>query len=105
MGAENLTPTGIRSPDRPARSEALYRLSYHGPGDNGKWNINYCSVSQRFCLGTPVWFWKITTDPHVLAHVNTVCTFDRYPKFKICISELITVVPPHPLIEIGKLNK
>ena len=29
--AENLAPTGIRSPDRPARSESLYRLSYHGP--------------------------------------------------------------------------
>ena len=27
-GAENLTPTGIRSPDRPARSQSLYRLSY-----------------------------------------------------------------------------
>jgi hypothetical protein len=24
--------TGIRSPDRPARSESLYRLSYRGPG-------------------------------------------------------------------------
>jgi hypothetical protein len=24
-------PTGIRSPDRPARSEWLYRLSYPGP--------------------------------------------------------------------------
>ena len=29
--AENLAPTGIRSPDRPARSESLYRLSYQGP--------------------------------------------------------------------------
>ena len=29
--AENLAPTGIRSPDRPARSESLYRLSYTGP--------------------------------------------------------------------------
>jgi hypothetical protein len=27
-GAENLAPTGIRSPDRPARSESLYRLRY-----------------------------------------------------------------------------
>ena len=27
-GAENLTPTGILSPDRPARSQPLYRLSY-----------------------------------------------------------------------------
>jgi hypothetical protein len=27
-GAENLAPTGIRSPDLPARSQSLYRLSY-----------------------------------------------------------------------------
>jgi hypothetical protein len=27
-GAENLTSTRIRSPDRPARSQLLYRLSY-----------------------------------------------------------------------------
>jgi hypothetical protein len=27
-GVENLTSTGIRSPDRPARSQSLYRLSY-----------------------------------------------------------------------------
>ena len=30
-GAENLAPTGIRSPDRSARSESLYPLSYPGP--------------------------------------------------------------------------
>ena len=30
MGAENLARTGIRSSDRPARSESLYRLSYPG---------------------------------------------------------------------------
>ena len=29
--AENLALTGIRYPDRPARSESLYRLSYRGP--------------------------------------------------------------------------
>ena len=29
--ADYLAPTGIRSPDRPARSESLYRLSYPGP--------------------------------------------------------------------------
>jgi hypothetical protein len=27
-GAENFAPTGIRSPDRPAHSQSLYRLSY-----------------------------------------------------------------------------
>jgi hypothetical protein len=30
MGAENLAPTRIRSPYRPARSKSLYRLSYRG---------------------------------------------------------------------------
>jgi len=30
-GAENFAPTGIRSPDLPARSESLYRTSYPGP--------------------------------------------------------------------------
>jgi hypothetical protein len=29
-GAENLAPTGIRSPDRPARNQSLYRLRYCG---------------------------------------------------------------------------
>jgi len=39
-GAENLAPTGIRSPDRPARSELLYRLRYPV-------NIsNYCQVEE-----------------------------------------------------------
>ena len=31
-GAENLAPTGILSPDRPARSQSLYRLRY--PANN-----------------------------------------------------------------------
>ena len=30
-GVENFAPTGIRSHDRPARSQSLYRLSYPGP--------------------------------------------------------------------------
>jgi hypothetical protein len=30
-GTKNLASTGIRSPDRPARSESPYRLSYAGP--------------------------------------------------------------------------
>jgi hypothetical protein len=32
-------PTEIRSPDRPARSESLYRLSYRGPQHEN--NVNY----------------------------------------------------------------
>ena len=30
-GAENFAPTGSRYPDRPPRSESLYRLRYPGP--------------------------------------------------------------------------
>jgi hypothetical protein len=30
-GAENFASTGIRSPDRPTRSESLYRLSHYSP--------------------------------------------------------------------------
>ena len=32
-GAENLARTGILYPDRPARSESLYRLSYRCPAE------------------------------------------------------------------------
>ena len=27
-GAENLAPTGVQSPDRPARNQSLYQLRY-----------------------------------------------------------------------------
>jgi hypothetical protein len=39
-GAENLAPTGIRSPDRPTRNQSLYRLSYpaHIPRKKGQLN-------------------------------------------------------------------
>jgi hypothetical protein len=40
-GVENLAPTWIRSPDCPALSESLYRLSYPGPmtPDNNTTNL------------------------------------------------------------------
>jgi hypothetical protein len=34
-GAENLVPTGIRSPDRPAGGHSLCRLSYRAPFVSG----------------------------------------------------------------------
>jgi hypothetical protein len=33
-GGENLASTGIRSPDGPASSESLYRLSYPAQGES-----------------------------------------------------------------------
>jgi hypothetical protein len=49
-GAENLAPTGIRSPDRPARSQSLYRLNYPAhtsdnvPCQNKQGFNQFCSV-------------------------------------------------------------
>ena len=34
-GAEDFPSTGMRTPERPARSESLYRLLYLGPLVNG----------------------------------------------------------------------
>jgi len=43
-GAENLVHTGTRSPDRPARSQSLYRLRY--PAHNVRWEgVDYFSSS------------------------------------------------------------
>ena len=50
-GADNLALTGIRNPDRPARSEWLYPLSYPGQRNNG------ISV-QRYSKLWPRQVWK-----------------------------------------------
>jgi hypothetical protein len=47
------------------------------------------SASQTFLLADAFWLQKITTDPHILAHINIVCPDDRYLKLKFYTSELI----------------
>jgi len=50
-GAENLAPTGIRSPDRPARSESLNRLSYTGlQRGNVRYQMISSCVANRQCV-------------------------------------------------------
>ena len=53
--AENLAPTGIRSLDRPARSESLYRLRYPGPYTK-LYNTHYTDtiVCKLGIIGMPV---------------------------------------------------
>ena len=55
-GAENLPSTGIRSPDRPARSHSLNRLSY--PAHRGVCNGIFCEVyiwsSSLYFIRSPV---------------------------------------------------
>ena len=45
-GAEKLAPTEIRSPDRPASSESLYRLSYPGRSVIGRNGNSYTVCTQ-----------------------------------------------------------
>jgi len=54
MVAENRDPTGIRSPDRPARNESLCRLSYGSPPlcSVGMYIFNFCNDS---CIRMLVW--------------------------------------------------
>jgi hypothetical protein len=63
-------------------------------------SILYTSVSPNFLLADFLWLRKITTDPHILAHVNTVCPYDKYPKWKSIFYVLLTV---HPCI-ISQIN-
>ena len=65
MGPGNLTPTGIRSPDRLALSESQYRLNYPGPTDTDTEPI----ISSSF---SPILFFK--------AHFNIIlCLCLRLP--------------------------
>jgi len=45
-GAENLAPTGIQSPDHPARSKSLYRLSY--PAHKYRFCLTIYCISHLF---------------------------------------------------------
>jgi hypothetical protein len=49
----------------------------------------YQCYPNLFFLADPFWLRIMTTDSHILARVNIVCPDDRYPEFKICVSELI----------------
>ena len=42
-------------------------------------------LSKSFCSRNPFGFEKITTDPHILDHVNIDSPYDRYTKLKICM--------------------
>jgi len=46
IGAENFAPTGIQSPDLPARSESLHRLRYSGQQNNVVMAVNYVNAAQ-----------------------------------------------------------
>jgi hypothetical protein len=64
-GAENLAPTRIRSPDRPSRSQSLYRLSYPAH-DKVTLDDGFCYRSIPTLLHC--------TDPHLFIRYLPRCT-------------------------------
>ena len=58
-GAENLAPTGIPSPDHPARGESLYRLNY--PSHLGSNRVTYSKfhIEDPQILGTTIQYFVI----------------------------------------------
>jgi hypothetical protein len=67
MFVENLTLTGIRSPDRPACEDSLYRLRYPGP---------------RFILCTDI---KSQLTESAVRRVCTVQSFKHFGALALCI--------------------
>jgi hypothetical protein len=59
-GVENLAVTEIRSPEHPARSKSIYRLSYPGPHPTRKpatMSTTLYPVSHNYVsMGTEVWY-------------------------------------------------
>jgi hypothetical protein len=76
-GAENLAPTGFRSPDRPVRSESLYRLSYPGPhlyhsivGKSG--NLNLCVIQEVIMQKHSFTFNPLSAELSPICHLLTL---------------------------------
>jgi hypothetical protein len=82
--AKNRTPTGIRSPDRPARSQSLYRLNYparkilYVVDKNGfllflKFWTRFVNLMQKHFVVTP---FQVLT---LIIDVAKVLKFDAFP--------------------------
>jgi hypothetical protein len=76
-GAENLAYTGIRSPDRPARSDPRYRLSYPGPWRFSLSNYRSTLVASKHKHGFH--FVYILPPPFLLAAMFTPMIYHILP--------------------------
>jgi hypothetical protein len=70
-GAQNLAPTGIWSPDRPARSESLYRLRCPGP------------ISRR----TVTLIWSQLMLVPYLEIIRNINFLNDFPSYKYCLRD------------------
>jgi hypothetical protein len=107
-GAENLSPTGIRSPDRPARSQSLYRLRY--PAHVYTINLtNILNVTASWIryFHTRLLFLVLKALVWWLPLIDDVSSLDnRIPKFrsKVMASNLRKPKPSDAASYYGKLE-
>jgi hypothetical protein len=74
--AENLAPTGIRSPDRPSRSQSPYRLSYPAQFMNiqrAKIYFQWCDILQMRLKKGSVLHLTITNNMDNQGNVSCLC--------------------------------
>jgi len=69
-GAGNLAPTGIRSPDRPARSQSLCRLNYLDPLLINYFIVYMCKLFARVQLTGEI----LTGENKNVTVANTFCS-------------------------------
>ena len=93
-GAENIAPAGIRTPDRPARSQSLYRLRYPSPHVREVTCV-YCDVVNEV-LG-------ICYKKDGLCFFCLQATFEMGAKFQVLILYFSCNLPSLKLIKLTLL--
>ena len=71
-GAENPAPFGIRFPDRPGRSQSLYRLRYHSPQCDIVWSRNSSRLMDMKTGDGPIYYEKRTNNNSSLTYTHKV---------------------------------
>ena len=92
-GAGNLAPTEIRSPDRRACSESLYRLSY--PGPHAVCSRSAGSKSDLYCLRQAGRHWNVS---------RTLATRQNGADGAVSNQVLQTRKTLRPVIGVGRLD-
>jgi hypothetical protein len=98
MGAENLTPTGIRSPNRPARSKSLCRLNY--PSPRFSFIISKCT---GWVYTNAYSFFTLCIEFHVARILTKFCrTCQHHIKGSTGLLYSKVDVPAHPTTACGE---
>ena len=95
-GAENIAPTGFRFPDRPARSQSLYRLRYPAHTVYSENHTKYRHISTVCELNSNVL--RRVFPKSGKATINFVTSVCPTVRLSLCLSHCLSVSPsfcPH----------